>query len=106
MTKESAAYAAALNLIGTCVLHPRADAELADTLGRLRRAAAHSTGPHVDCPSCWWTVPCGGTDDGEHFADLWEHLIARHEVEPPYAEFPARSAWNRAVAEYEGVKAA
>jgi hypothetical protein len=102
MTTEQTAYGAALNLFGSDV----DDVELVDYLGRLRRAAAHSTGPHADCPSCWWTVRCDGLGDGEHFADLWEHLIARHGADPRFADEPARIAWDRAVAEYEGTKAA
>lgn len=109
MTKEQTAYADTLNLIGSDVLDPRPeslDGLLVDTLGRERRLAAHSTGPHADCPRCWWTVPCGGKSDGEHFADLWEHLIARHGADPRYADEPAREAWTDAVAEYEKVTAA
>ena len=109
MTKEQAAYADTLNLIGSDVLDPNpygADALLVDTLGRERRAALHSTGPHVDCSYCWWTIPCAGRDDGDHFADLWEHLITRHGIDTWVAAAPAQVAWIRAVAEYEGAKAA
>ena len=109
MTTEQAVYAAALNLIGSDVLDPRPeglDGELVDTLGASRRRAAHSTGPHADCPQCWWTVRCDGPADGEHFADLWEHLIARHGADPRYADEPVRIAWSIATAEYEGAKAA
>ncbi|MER7487944.1 hypothetical protein ABTY20_18955 [Streptomyces sp. NPDC126497] len=111
MTKEEAAYAATLNLLGSDVLDPRPegpDAELVATLAEARRRAAHSTGPHVDCPYCFWTVRCDGTDEdqGEHFADLWEHLIARHGADPRFADDTARKAWSRAVAEHEGAKAA
>jgi hypothetical protein len=101
MTKEQAAYAAALNAIGSDILDSEGeDAYLADHLGEMRRRAAHSTGPHADCPRCWWTVPCGGPADGEHFADLWEHLIVRHGADPRYADEPARTAWRHAEAEY------
>lgn len=106
MTEEQAAYGAALNLIGTGALDPCEDAELEDTLGCLRRAAAHSAGPQADCPSCHWTVPCDGREDGEHFADLWDHLITRHGTDPRWADEPARKAWARAVAEHEGATAA
>lgn len=109
MTKEEIAYAALLNLIGSAVLNPSVpdgDWELMDTLGQERRRAAHSTGPHADCPHCWWTIPCGGPKDDEHFADLWEHLITRHGADIRYADEPARKAWARAVAEYEGAMAA
>lgn len=109
MTKEETAYAATLNLLGSDVLDPRpegTDWKLVDTLGRERRLAAHSTGPHADCPHCYWTIPCGGPADDEHFADLWEHLITRHEVDIRYADDFAREAWACAVAEYEGAKAA
>lgn len=109
MTTEEIAYGAALNLLGCAVLDPRpegTDWELADTLGRMRRRAAHSTGPHADCPHCWWTVRCTGPGDGEHFADLWEHLITHHGADPRYADEPARKAWDRAVAEHKGAKAA
>lgn len=109
MTKEQAAYAATLNLIGSDVLDSRPgswDGILVDTLGRARRTAAHSTGPHVDCPYCYWTTPYGGPVDGEHFADLWEHLIIRHGKDVRAAEDPARIAWNRPVLEHEGATAA
>lgn len=109
MTKEETAYAAALNMLGSDVLDPSPegpDGKLADTLGAARRRAAHSTGPHADCPNCWWTVRCEGRADGEHFADLWEHLITRHGADPRFADEPARIAWACALAEYEGVKAA
>jgi hypothetical protein len=109
MTKEQLVYADTLNLIGSGVLDPDPwgeDGLLADTLGRQRRLAAHSTGPHVDCPHCWWTTPYGGPDDGEHFADLWEHLITRHGIDTWVAAAPAQAAWTRAVEEFEGVQAA
>jgi hypothetical protein len=108
MTKEETVYAATLNLLGSDVLdpNPEGDEVLTDALGQERRLALHSTGPHADCPHCWWTIPCGGAKDGEHFADLWEHLITRHGEDPRYADEPARKAWARAVAEYEGAKAA
>ena len=109
MTKEQTAYADTLNLIGSDVLDPNPKGEdglLVDTLGRERRLAAHSTGPHVDCPHCWWTTPCGGLLDGEHFADLWEHLIVRHGMETWIAAAPAQMAWVHAVQEFEGAQAA
>ena len=109
MTTEETAYADMLNLLGSDVLDPRPegpDEALVDMLGAARRRAAHSTGPHADCPSCYWSVRCAGPDDGEHFADLWEHLITRHGADPRFADEPARVAWSRAVAEYEGAKAA
>ncbi|MGY5634156.1 hypothetical protein ACW7N6_38085 [Streptomyces sp. UC1A3] len=49
---------------------------------------------------------CDGPADGEHFADLWEHLIIRHGADPRLADEPARVAWAEAVAEHEGAKAA
>lgn len=109
MTKEETAYADTLNLLGSDVLDPGPkglDWELVDTLGRERRLAAHSTGPHADCPHCWWTVPCAGPVDGEHFADLWEHLITRHGIDTWTAAAPAQIVWIHAVAEYEGAQAA
>lgn len=109
MTKEQTAYAATLNLIGSDVLDPSpegTDWDLVDTLGQERRLAAHSTGPHADCPHCWWTIPCNGALDGDHFLALWEHLITRHGVDVWLATAPAREAWERAVAEHEGAKAA
>lgn len=97
MTKEQAVYAATLNLIGSDVLDPAADAGLADALGREARNAAHSTGPHIDCAQdgCWWTTPYGTRTDGDHFADLWEHMITRHGFDIRLAELPALRAWNR-----------
>lgn len=109
MTKEETAYAATLNLLGSDVLDPSpesTDSLLVETLGEARRRAAHSTGPHADCPNCCWTVPCTGLLDGEHFADLWEHLITRHGFDPRLAEAPALGAWDRAVREHEGATAA
>lgn len=109
MTKEETAYADTLNLLGSDVLDPSPESEdglLVDTLARERRLAAHSTGPHADCPHCYWTVPYGGPTDGEHFADLWEHLIVRHEMQTWIAAAPAQTAWIRAVDEYEGATAA
>ena len=103
MTKEEAAYAAALNRVGSDV----EDGLLfSGVLGRLRREALHSTGPHADCPHCWWSVRCDGAVDGDHFLALWEHLIVRHGVDVWLATAPAREAWETAVAEYEGAKAA
>ncbi len=108
MTKEETAYADTLNLLGSDVLDPRPESDwlLVDTLGRERRLAAHSTGPHVDCPNCWWTAPCDGLTDGEHFADLWEHLIVRHGLETWIAAAPAHTAWTRAVENSERAAAA
>ncbi|MFD8226922.1 hypothetical protein ACFV16_22425 [Streptomyces massasporeus] len=109
MTKEQAAYAAALNLAGSDVLDPKPggqDGLLVGSLGMLRRAALHSTGPHADCSYCWYSTPCGGPLDGEHFADLWEHLIVRHGLDTWVAEAPAQMAWIYAVQEFEGAKAA
>jgi hypothetical protein len=109
MTKELAVYADTLNLLGSDVLDPSPtgpDWELTDVLGRLRRRAVRLTGPHASCPHCRWATPCAGPGDGEHFADLWEHLIVHHGVDIRYADEPARKAWNRALAEYEGAKAA
>lgn len=109
MTKEQTAYADTLNLLGSGVLDPSPespDSLLVETLGRERRLAAHSTGPHADCPSCYWTTPYGGPDDGEHFADLWDHLVARHGHDARYAEEPARRAWRNPAMEFEKVTAA
>lgn len=109
MTTEETAYADTLNFVGSDVLDPSpegTDWELVDALGRERRLAAHSTGPHADCPHCWWTVPCDGLADGEHFADLWEHLITRHGIDTWVAAAPAQMVWVYAVAEYEGAMAA
>jgi hypothetical protein len=109
MTKEEEAYASTLNLIGSDVLDPSPGStgwELADALGRERRLAAHSTGPHVDCPHCYWTTPYCGPADNEHFADLWDHLVARHGCDARYADEPARVAWARPVLEFEGATAA
>ncbi|WP_030248222.1 hypothetical protein [Streptomyces sp. NRRL S-455] len=103
MTKEQAAYAAALNRVGSDV----EDGLLfSETLGRWSATPRAATGPHVDCPHCWWTTPCGGPDDGEHFADLWEHLIARHGIDTWVAAALAQTAWVRAVEEFEGAQAA
>lgn len=106
MTKEQAAYADTLNLLGSSVPDPVEDVVLVTTLAGERYAALHPDEPHVHCPHCWWTTPYGGAVDGEHFLALWEHLITRHEVDVWLATAPARDAWDRAVAEYEGVKAA
>lgn len=109
MTEEQAVYAATLNLLGSDVLDPSpesTDSLLVETLGEARRRAVHSAGPAADCPQCLWTVRCGGPDDGEHFADLWEHLITEHGIDPRWADEPARKAWERAVAEHEGAKTA
>lgn len=103
MTKEQAVYAATLELIGSDILDPSPagrDFDLAHTLAQARRRALHSTGPHVDCPKCYWTAPCNGLTDGEHFADLWEHLIARHGIDVRQAEDVARPAWKVAAAEH------
>lgn len=97
MTKEQAAYAAALNLIGTGVLDWTADGSLVLTLGNLRfeaLASAMPPGPKVRCRRCPTPFPYGGPLDGQHFADLWEHMIIKHGCDPREAELPARSAWN------------
>jgi hypothetical protein len=109
MTKEETAYADTLNLIGSDVLDPSPegrDWELVDALGRERRLAAHSTGPHADCAYCYWTVPYNGATDGEHFADLWEHLIIRHGFDVRVAFSPAQLAWTRAGDRHERATAA
>lgn len=107
MTKEQAAYAAALNLIGSGVLDTFDDAPLRLTLDDLRYealASAMPPGPKVRCPKCPTPFAYGGPTDGEHFADLWEHLITRHNYDPRNAEDPAQRAWSRPV--FEGAMAA
>lgn len=93
MTKEEETYVSTLNLLGTVVLDPEEDWHLIYDLGQMRRTAAHSAGPCVDCRDCFWTTPYGGPMDGEHFADLWEHLIKRHRVETWMADTVARNVW-------------
>lgn len=105
MTKEEAAYADALNLIGSGVLSPDTDIALMDTLGKMR-VQAGLTRPYVRCLYCQDTVPYDGAADGEHFADLWEHMIARHGFKTWVAEGPARNAWANPVTESERVTAA
>lgn len=107
MTKEETAYAAALNLLGSgIVLGSVDDAPLRLTVEDLRFEALASDmppGPKVRCPYCPTPFAYGGPTDGEHFADLWEHLITRHGVDPRSAEDPAQRAWSRP---FESVMAA
>lgn len=108
MTKEEAAYAAALNLIGTGALDGAADGPLILALEHLRFEALASTmppGPKVRCPRCPQPFPYGGPTDGEHFADLWEHLIVSHRIGVRAAEGPAEHAWHHPYL-FEGAMAA
>lgn len=108
MTKEEIAYAAALNVLGTgVVLGSADDTPLLLTLEDLRYEALASVmppGPKVRCPRCPTPFPYGGPLDGEHFADLWEHMINVHRVDVRQAELPAQSAWNHP--RFEGAMAA
>lgn len=107
MTKEQAAYAAALNLLGSGIPDPDADALLRLTLGDLRYDALASempAGPKVRCPRCPTPFLYDGPTDGEHFAELWEHLITRHHYDARNAEDPALVAWRHPLP--EGVMAA
>jgi hypothetical protein len=110
MTKEETAYAATLNLLGTgVVLDPDSikDEPLRRTLGNLRYEALASVmppGPKVRCPRCAVPFAYGGPTDGEHFADLWEHLITQHRFDPRAAEDPARIAWKHPL--FDGAMAA
>lgn len=108
MTKEQAVYADTLNLLGSDILDPVRDFTLVDTLAASRRRAALPTGPHADCPSegCHWTTPYGGVTDGEHFADLWEHMIVHHRVDVRQAEDYVSRAWRYAGAAYPEAVAA
>ena len=102
MTKEETAYAAALNLLGSDVSGPVDDEPLRLTLGDLRFEALASVmppGPKVRCPRCAQPFPYGGPADGEHFADLWDHLAGVHRYDPRMAELPARDAWSRPLLE-------
>ena len=98
MTKEETAYAETLNLLGSDLPAPTRDAPLIRTLGDLRfeaLASAMPPGPKVRCHYCPEPFPYDGPAGGEHFADLWEHLITRHRVDPRAAEGPAQYAWGR-----------
>lgn len=103
MTKEDTAYADTLNLLGTgAVLDLIDDAHLRLTLEDLRYEALAShlpPGPKVRCPKCPQPFSYGGPLDGEHFADLWAHLIARHGYDPRNAEDPAQRAWDHPLLE-------
>lgn len=106
MTKEQTAYAAMLNLLGSGIPDPVDDALLRRTLDDLRYEALASDmppGPKVRCPSCPTPFAYDGPVDGEHFAELWEHLITRHHYDPRNAEDPAQRAWSHPL---EGVMAA
>ena len=97
MTKEQAAYAATLNLIGSDVLDPRADADLIVTLWDKHRAADNSTGPSVVlCPRCSHLVPFDGPQDAEHYADLCVHLSSRHDEDAWTADAEATTVWTAA----------
>ena len=98
MTKEQVAYAATLNLLGSAVLDPRKDRPTLDAVARLREAAEDSTLPRVHCGHCPALFARGGPRDGEHFADLWEHLIAAHHIEPHMATDVARLVWGLGIA--------
>lgn len=108
MTKEETAYAAALNLFGTGVVFDSVDdSRLLQTLADLRYdalASAMPPGPKVRCPRCPTPFPYGGPTDGEHFADLWDHLAAVHRYDPRQAELPAQRAWDHPL--FEGTMAA
>lgn len=108
MTKAQLAYADTLNLFGSDIPDPYVDAVVVDTLAAERRLAAHSTGPHADCPKdgCYWTTPYNGWDDGEHFADMWEHLISEHHTEARAADSYVRISWRIAALESTGPVAA
>lgn len=105
MTKEETAYADMLNLLGSgIVLDPDSfeDAPLRLFLGDLRFEALASVmppGPKVRCPKCPQPFLYDGPMDGEHFADLWVHLITRHHVDVRAAEDPAQRAWDHPVLE-------
>lgn len=97
MTKEQTAYGAALNLFGTgTVPGDLTDGPLLLTLGDLRYdalASAMPPGPKVRCPRCPKPFAYDGPTDGEHFAELWDHLIGRHHVDPRAADGFAQYAW-------------
>ena len=108
MTKEETAYADALNLLGTGFTPISSDdVPLLLTLEDLRFEALASTmppGPKVRCPRCPQPFAYNGPLDGEHFAELWDHLGAVHHYDPRQAELPAKSAWSRP--RFESVMAA
>lgn len=97
MTKEDDVYIGTLNLLGTVLPDPARDYDVENAVARERGRAANSVRGYVQCPFCSGTVPYDGPLDGEHFADLWEHLISRHEVEAFVAHCPALDAWEAPV---------
>jgi hypothetical protein len=98
MTKEELAYTATLNLIGSDVLGSTEDTPLRLTLEDLRfeaLASAMPAGPKVRCLRCPTPFLYDGPAGGEHFADLWEHMIIKHGSDLRQAEWSVQSAWNR-----------
>jgi hypothetical protein len=93
MTKEELAYADALNIFGSDIAAPFEAVTQEAVLYGLRDAAYRSAGL-ARCTYCPQTFPTGGPDDGEHFADLWEHLITAHGRHVEIAHYPARTAWG------------
>lgn len=97
MTKEENSYAEALNVFGSDLPVMPRDAEVEHTLRRLRRRAEDSAGI-VRCPFCCEgegrTYQTGGEDDGDQFAELWDHLIKRHHAGLLSASTIARDTWG------------
>ncbi|MGW2213250.1 hypothetical protein [Streptomyces sp. NPDC001781] len=98
MTTEQIAYYATLNLLGTGFTPVSVDdAPLMLTLEDLRfraLASAMPPGPKVRCTYCSQPFAYDGPTDGEHFAELWEHLIVVHHRQIPSADGLARMAWH------------
>lgn len=95
MTKEETAYADTLNLLGSDLMDPDSNLDVIHALDNERRAAEASVPRCVGCALCSFTVPYEGPTDGEHYADLWEHLIARHRIDADGASAPADWYWSR-----------
>lgn len=99
MTREETAYADTLNLIGSDPLVEPRDHDLLATVEHERRVAEASVPRRVECGRCWgFVVPYEGPMDGEHYAELWDHQIAVHHVDPVEADRHVRSDWDHPVA--------
>lgn len=95
MTKEEAVYAATLNLIGSDVPDPVREPDLAGVLDRLHARAETSAARHVVCPGCPREFVYDGPVSGEHFAEMWDHMIVSHGIRPQAAALPVQHAWER-----------
>lgn len=97
MTKEETTYAGALNVFGSDLPVMPRDGEVKHSLRRLRQRADDSVGI-VRCPFCregeGRAYQTGGEDDGEQFAELWDHLIKRHHSGLLSASTIARDTWG------------